>query len=70
MPLAYLQEAFFMTGSVHRIVMKADSLWGLKTVARDLQEKIKGESAGKYPLVVLTWRELMPAFWKASCSIC
>ena len=60
MPLDYLQEAFFMTGSVHRIVMKADSLWGLKTVACDLREKIKGESAGKYPLVVLTWRELMP----------
>lgn len=64
-PLAYFDEVFRMEGAVHRVIVRCDSLWGLKPLARRVTNDLADASVPGHSPVALTWRELLPGVLEA-----
>ena len=62
-PLRTFQEVFSMGGTVHEVVILADTLSGVPEIKKKIQETIRRNGQGD--LVVLDWQELMPGLVQA-----
>jgi ABC-type lipoprotein release transport system permease subunit len=63
-PLTHFQEVYAMRGAVHEAVVLCESLDRVPDVKNALIRALR-ETAGKDPLVVLDWKEIMPGLIQA-----
>lgn len=64
-PLEYFDEVYRMSGAVHRVIARSDSLWNLGPVAERVTAALADHGMSGHPPVTLTWRQLLPGVFEA-----